>query len=129
MDLRTLVNAFMASYQGRDHTLVSRLDFWCQRIGGTPISEIDADLVDAQIAYLAERGALKFVRGVGVVPAGRPLSPATSIGTWSPWDRSWPTPGAEGCSPEATKARLRASRRPGNPRVASFISRPTRLRR
>jgi hypothetical protein len=29
------------------------------------------------MAFLAERGALKFVRGRGVVPANRPLSSAT----------------------------------------------------
>jgi hypothetical protein len=29
------------------------------------------------MSYLAERGALKHVRGQGIVPASRPLSPAT----------------------------------------------------
>jgi hypothetical protein len=42
-----------------------------------PIPAVFADMVDAEMSYLAERGALKHVRGQGIVPASRPLSPAT----------------------------------------------------
>jgi hypothetical protein len=77
VDLRTLIDAFVASYQGRDPSLLTRLAFWRQRLGDKPIASIDADMVDAEMCYLAERGALKYVRGTGIVSAGRPLSPAT----------------------------------------------------
>ena len=77
MDLETLINAYMASYRGRDPSLSTRLAFWRERLGTMPIAEIDADHVEAEMAYLADRGALKFVRGKGVVPANRPLSPAS----------------------------------------------------
>ena len=77
MDLKTLIDAFLASYQGRDPSLLTRLAFWRERLGHQPIIAIDADMVDAEMAHLAARGALKFVRGTGIVPANRPLSPAT----------------------------------------------------
>ena len=77
MDLKTLIDAFLACYQGRDPSLLARLRFWRQRLGDQPILAIDADMVDAEMAYLAQRGALKYLRGTGIVPAHRPLSPAT----------------------------------------------------
>jgi integrase len=77
MDLKTLIDAFLASYQGRDPSLLTRLAFWRQRLGDKPIAAIDADMVDVEMGYLAERGALKYIRGTGIVPAHRPLSPAT----------------------------------------------------
>jgi integrase len=77
MDLKTLIDAFLASYQGRDPSLLTRLAFWRERLGDHPIIAIDADIVDAEMAHLAARGALKFVRGTGIVPANHPLSPAT----------------------------------------------------
>ena len=77
MELRALIDAFLACYHGRDTALPTRLGFWRERLGRQPIQAIDADMVDAEMAYLASRGALKFVRGRGVVPANRPLSPAT----------------------------------------------------
>ena len=77
MELKSLIDAFVASYQRRDPSLLTRLAFWRDRLGGTPIVLIDADMVDAEMAFLAERGAMKYVRGKGIVPAHRPLSPAT----------------------------------------------------
>ena len=77
MDLKTLIDAFVASYQGRDPSLLTRLAFWRDRLGSKPISEIDADIVDAEMCFLAQRGALKYRRGEGIVSANRPLSPAT----------------------------------------------------
>jgi len=77
MELKTLIDAYMASYQGRDPSLQARLAFWRGRLGDVPIAEIDADRVEAEMSFLAERGALKYLRGQGVVSAHRPLSPAT----------------------------------------------------
>lgn len=77
MELKALIDAFLACYQGRDPSLLTRLAFWRERLGDRQIVEIDADMVDAEMAHLAERGALKFVRGRGIVSANRPLSPAT----------------------------------------------------
>lgn len=77
MELQVLIDAYMASYQGRDPSLLARLGFWRDRLGTTPIAEIDADGVEREMMYLAERGALRYVRGQGIVTANRPLSPAT----------------------------------------------------
>jgi integrase len=67
----------MASYSGRDSSLPTRLDFWVERIGTLPILSIDADIVDREMGFLAQRGAMRSVRGKGIVNAGRPLAPAT----------------------------------------------------
>lgn len=75
--LASVIDAFVAAYRGRDPSLLTRLQFWRERLGHRPLGEIDADVVDAEMAFLAERGALKFVRGAGIVSANRPLSPAT----------------------------------------------------
>ena len=72
-----MIDAFVASYQGREPSLLTRLAFWRDRLGTKLISEIDADLVDAEMCFLAQRGALKYRRGEGIVSANRPLSPAT----------------------------------------------------
>jgi integrase len=75
--LEAVIDAFMASYRGRDPSLHARLAFWKERIGHLPVASIDSECVEDQMSLLAARGALKYVRGQGVVPAGRPLSPAT----------------------------------------------------
>jgi integrase len=77
MELKTLIDAFVASYGGRDPSLLTRLAFWRERLGDMPLLDIDADIVDREMMYLAERGALRYVRGQGIVTANRPLSPAT----------------------------------------------------
>ena len=77
MQLKALIDAYLASYQGRDPSLFTRLAFWRERLGEQPIAEIDADAADAQLEYLAQRGARRHLRGRGVVSANRPLSPAT----------------------------------------------------
>jgi integrase len=77
MELKTLIDAYLASYRGRDPSLRARLRFWRERLGDLPIDQIDADRVDAEMAYLAERGALRYVPGQGIVGANRPLAPAT----------------------------------------------------
>jgi integrase len=77
LSLASVIDAFVASYRGRDPSLLPRLQFWRERLGQTPISTIDADVVEAEMAFLADRGALKYVRGTGIVSANRPLSPAT----------------------------------------------------
>jgi integrase len=77
LNLASLIDAYVAVYRGRDTALLTRLDFWRGRLGSVPIPAIDADMVDAEMAYLADRGALKYVRGKGIVKADRPLSPAT----------------------------------------------------
>lgn len=75
--LASVIDAFVASYRGRDPSLISRLDFWRERLGTLPIATIDADRVEAEMAYLTDRGALRYIRGKGVINANRPLSPAT----------------------------------------------------
>jgi integrase len=77
MNLQTLIDAYRAAYQGRDPSLRARLDFWRKHLGHVDLQAIDADVVDDAMAALAGRGALKYVRGVGIVSANRPLSAAT----------------------------------------------------
>jgi integrase len=77
MNLNALIDAYTASYRGRDPSLAARLRFWRSRLGDRDIASIDADAVDEEMVFLAQRGALKFLKGKGIVPAGRPLSPAT----------------------------------------------------
>jgi integrase len=77
MSLGAVIDAFMAQYRGRDPSLHSRLAFWKERLGQVPVASIDSDGIEDEMAYLASRGALKYVRGQGIIPAGRPLSPAT----------------------------------------------------
>lgn len=77
LNLASLIDAFVAAYRGRDPSLLTRLQFWRDRLGPVAIESIDADMVETELAYLVDRGALKFVRGQGIVKADRPLSPAT----------------------------------------------------
>ncbi len=77
MELATLIDAFCASYEGRDTALFLRLVFWRHRLGHLPLASITADLVDTEIDHLAQRGALHLVGGEGLIPANRPLSPAS----------------------------------------------------
>lgn len=77
MDLKTLIDAYMASYQGRDTSLETRLTYWRETLGDRDIASIDADTVDEAMSRLVERGAQRYLRGRGIVPAHRPLSPAT----------------------------------------------------
>ena len=75
--MQEVIDAYMARYRGRDPSLQARLAFWRSRIGDVHVKELDADRVELEMFHLAERGALKFVRGQGIVPKGQPLSPAT----------------------------------------------------
>lgn len=77
MQLRTLIDAFVASYAGRDPSLITRLAFWREQLGDVAILEIDADMVEAAMANLVNRGALMFLRGKGNVSASKPLTGAT----------------------------------------------------
>ena len=55
MQLKTLIDAYLASYQGRDPSLFTRLAYWRERLGDQPIADIDADAVDTQLEHLAQR--------------------------------------------------------------------------
>ena len=77
VSLATVIDAFFASYRGRDPSLHARLACWKDRVGDLPIALLCADRVDDEMAFLAARGAMKFVRGAGHASAGRPLASAT----------------------------------------------------
>ena len=49
MDLKTLIDAFLACYQGRDPSLLTRLRFWRERLGDQPILAIDADALPPEV--------------------------------------------------------------------------------
>ena len=68
--LKTTIDAYRASYNGR-HPPSAPTSTFGVAIWGT--SRSDAGVVDREITRLANRGALKFVRGRGPVPANHPL--------------------------------------------------------
>lgn len=68
--LSEVVDGFIGSYQGRDPSLFGRLEFWKVALGHLELTAITAELVDAELVKLVERGTA----GKG---APRPLSGAT----------------------------------------------------
>jgi hypothetical protein len=53
--LASLIDAFVAAYQGRDPSLLTRLDHWKQSLGHVAIATIDSDTVESAMVELAER--------------------------------------------------------------------------
>lgn len=77
MTLNELIDGFIGSYEGRDPSLLGRLQFWQGALGHHELTTIDAEMVDAELVKLVERGVVHNIRGAGVVKTGKALSPAT----------------------------------------------------
>ncbi len=78
MQLNKAVGAFTAAYTGRDFALPQRLNWWVEELGPeTDVVSLDADIIDAAMVKLANRGALRNIAGRGLVVTGRLLSPST----------------------------------------------------
>lgn len=77
MILSEVIDGFIGSYEGRDPSLSGRLQFWRDALGQHELTAIDAEMVDAELVKLVERGVVRNVRGAGVIRVNKPLSPAT----------------------------------------------------
>jgi integrase len=75
--LSSVIDAYNAAYDGLDPSRATRLAFWDSQLGQLDIAAIDADMVEDAMDELASRGRMLFVRGKGLVPTGKPHSPAT----------------------------------------------------
>jgi integrase len=60
LTVRELVERRLASYRGRDTTLIQRLPVWAELIGDFTLAALDADVVHAARAELAQLPALAF---------------------------------------------------------------------
>ncbi|MFT3955656.1 MAG: site-specific integrase [Piscinibacter sp.] len=69
--------AFIHAYEGRDPTLAGRMDWWTSHLGTTEFSAVTSEQVESALDALAQRGAMRNVRGRGLQPTGRPIAPAT----------------------------------------------------
>ena len=94
--LGTLLDVFMATYQGRDAQYGTRVTFFSSQFKDKPVCLIDADDVDDALDVLTRRGKLLnrggTKRGGELVTTSKPLAPATinryrtnlqSILTWA----------------------------------------------
>lgn len=79
MKVTHVIDAFVASYQGRDTALPARLDFWRAELGQHELADVTAEMVEAAMDRLAERGQLRRGRAARAADslAGTPLSPST----------------------------------------------------
>lgn len=70
----------IANYQGADACYASRLAFFGEYFGSRDITDIKPDDIEDALDALAQRGKLKVKTtsdGIKMVPANKPLSPAT----------------------------------------------------
>lgn len=77
MLLSALFTPFKTSYTGRDPYVIPRLEWWMTHLGAVEVASITTDQCDAVLVALAQRGAMRNIRGKGAVATGKPLNPAT----------------------------------------------------
>lgn len=59
--MRQLIDAYMASYAGRDAALPQRLNFWVNAIGDVRLREVDSELIADHLEQLAAQPVRKYV--------------------------------------------------------------------
>lgn len=59
--MRELVDAYMASYTGRDTAMMQRLGFWVDAIGSVRLRAVDSDLLGDHLEQLAAQPVRKYV--------------------------------------------------------------------
>jgi integrase len=74
MTLLALVDAYMAAYEGRDHTRAGTLTWWCARLGSRPFAELTDDDVFAGLEALRSTPGRRYV---GLDADGAPIHRAT----------------------------------------------------
>ncbi|WP_119293480.1 tyrosine-type recombinase/integrase [Azohydromonas sediminis] len=79
MKVTHVIDAFVASYSGRDEALPARLDFWRDELGEHELVDVSAEMVEAAMDRLAARGQLRRGRAPAGAQrcCGKPLSPST----------------------------------------------------
>lgn len=80
--IASLIDAYMAAYDGRDTTRAQRLAFWRGRIGALKLAEVDDDLIFGVMEELAGRRGTYFAgrdaSGAPILKSKRkPMAPAT----------------------------------------------------
>jgi integrase len=70
IEFRSLVDAYMAQYSGRDSSLPTRLAWWVAHFGDRLVHEITDDDVHAALELLANEPATTYV---GRLPSGKPI--------------------------------------------------------
>lgn len=79
--LSALADAFAACYQGRDSDVLTRIQFFVERLGDKVASEIDADDVEDALQALKDRGRLfnrgGAKRGGEIIAIHKPLADST----------------------------------------------------
>lgn len=60
LTMRELVDAYMASYVGRDAALPQRLGFWVSAIGDVRLRELDCELIAGHLEQLAAQPVRKY---------------------------------------------------------------------
>ena len=101
--MRDVVDAYMASYTGRDIAMAQRLTFWIEAIGEVRLRDVEADLIADHLDQLAAQPVRRYVgrdaEGHRLYRAHRPRSGATvkryknaltlvDVGFW-PGKRPW----------------------------------------
>lgn len=59
--MRELIDAYMASYTGRDSAMAQRLAFWVDAIGAIRLCDVDSDLIADHLDQLAAQPVRKYV--------------------------------------------------------------------
>jgi integrase len=76
--IAVVLDAHAAGYAGRDPAHLTRLVWWVGALGpDTLVSDITPEMLDDALAALMARGAMRYLKGKGMVPTGRPLAGAT----------------------------------------------------
>lgn len=61
LDLRTLADAYLAAYDGRDHSRHHYLSQWLDKFGDRKLSELDADVIEDALDEFARTPALRYL--------------------------------------------------------------------
>jgi len=73
MLLNDVINAFLVEYEGRDHSITSRIQFWRDAVGQHDIVDLTDDHIEAAMDRLVARGKLNN-KGL---PTGKTIRPST----------------------------------------------------
>ena len=84
VSMREVIDAYMASYTGRDSSMTQRLGYWVDVIADVRLKDIDGDLIADHLDQLAAQPVRKYV---GKDPEGRRLYRAHHVRSGSTVNR------------------------------------------